>query len=273
MHGRLVWEPPLSGTRDAEPATLLTAGGLRVRAAAVPRGPSSAALSGDDRSCSAIPMRRRQRCSYRHVPRSSPGRPRRGASAPRPTDLYDLWGLAQLGAVDRQAAEPDVRLGPTGAPPGEYVFHSRLPPRRGTRSCKRRHECAGAGRGATGGRSRLAVGHWYLTTRLAGTPGLDGGAKADVGGWVAPDPKLRGMRPSSSRCRYGHGTEKPSERESDRPTATATKRPGAPPRERAERVMRASAADKSPVPPGPRPARGGLEHVCARAGRLARPRC
>ncbi|KAA1423871.1 nucleotidyl transferase AbiEii/AbiGii toxin family protein [Mumia zhuanghuii] len=39
-----------------------------------------------------------------------------------PRDLADLFGLARIGAVTPAAAELFARLGPTGAPPGPWMF-------------------------------------------------------------------------------------------------------------------------------------------------------
>ena len=39
-----------------------------------------------------------------------------------PRDLYDLWGLACLGAITAEAAELFARLGPTGRPPRSWMF-------------------------------------------------------------------------------------------------------------------------------------------------------
>jgi hypothetical protein len=37
-------------------------------------------------------------------------------------DLWDLWALTKLGAIDRDAAELFGRYGPTNRPPGAYLF-------------------------------------------------------------------------------------------------------------------------------------------------------
>jgi hypothetical protein len=39
-----------------------------------------------------------------------------------PRDLYDLWGLANLGAIDTVAASLFARYGPTGQPPRPWMF-------------------------------------------------------------------------------------------------------------------------------------------------------
>ncbi|MGH3672570.1 MAG: nucleotidyl transferase AbiEii/AbiGii toxin family protein [Pseudonocardiaceae bacterium] len=37
-------------------------------------------------------------------------------------DLYDLWALAQIGAIDELAVDLFVRYGPTGRPPSVHRF-------------------------------------------------------------------------------------------------------------------------------------------------------
>jgi hypothetical protein len=39
-----------------------------------------------------------------------------------PRDLYDVWGLAELGALDEAAADLFAQLGPTGQPPRSWMF-------------------------------------------------------------------------------------------------------------------------------------------------------
>ncbi len=41
-----------------------------------------------------------------------------------PRDLYDLWGLARIGALDSAAADLFAQLGPTGHPPRPWMFSS-----------------------------------------------------------------------------------------------------------------------------------------------------
>lgn len=39
-----------------------------------------------------------------------------------PRDLYDLWGLARLDAIDADAGALFARHGPTGRPPRSWMF-------------------------------------------------------------------------------------------------------------------------------------------------------
>jgi len=43
-----------------------------------------------------------------------------------PRDLWDLWALSRIGAIDAAALELYRRYGPTNQPPGSYVFE--IPP-------------------------------------------------------------------------------------------------------------------------------------------------
>ncbi len=39
-------------------------------------------------------------------------------------DLWDLWALNRIGAIDAAALELYRRFGPTNQPPGDYVFET-----------------------------------------------------------------------------------------------------------------------------------------------------
>lgn len=122
VYGRLTWDPPLSSVRDVDPAVLHTGDGLTVRVQLL-----------DPAHYPAWPTERRtlgQR--YRDAPPATLAVPTRPAFAAAktvawhdrhaPRDLYDLWGLARLGALDEQAAELFATLGPTGHAPQPSMF-------------------------------------------------------------------------------------------------------------------------------------------------------
>lgn len=126
-HGRLVWEPPLSATRDVEPATLVNADGLRLRLQLLSK-----------EGIARWPVERRPLVQrYADAPAAALLVPTRAAFVAWKTvawadraaarDLYDLWGLAGLGAVDAEAAALYVRCGPTAVVPGEYLFRQSPP--------------------------------------------------------------------------------------------------------------------------------------------------
>ncbi|BBZ40622.1 nucleotidyl transferase AbiEii/AbiGii toxin family protein [Mycobacterium conspicuum] len=121
-HGRLTLEPPFSGGADTAAAILRSAAGMVVRIQL---------LSARGRVL--WPTERRlleQR--YRDAPAAElvvPTLPAFAASktatwADRraPRDLWDLWALSRIGAIDAPALELYRRLGPTNQPPGSYVF-------------------------------------------------------------------------------------------------------------------------------------------------------
>jgi hypothetical protein len=41
-----------------------------------------------------------------------------------PRDLWDLWALNRIGAIDAAALKLYRRYGPTNQPPGDYVFET-----------------------------------------------------------------------------------------------------------------------------------------------------
>lgn len=123
-HGRLTLEPTLSSVASVVPAMLRTPNGLSLRIQL---------LSARDRVL--WPSERRtleQR--YSDAPsaqllvptlpafaasKTSTWADRRGAR-----DLWDLWALSQLGAIDAPAVELYRRYGPTGRPPAPRLFAS-----------------------------------------------------------------------------------------------------------------------------------------------------
>jgi predicted nucleotidyltransferase component of viral defense system len=121
-YGRLSWDPPLSAVRDVDPAVLRTSDGLTVRVQLL-----------DPASHLAWPTEPQPLIQrYTDAPPASlvvPTLPAFGASKAAawhdrhaPRDLYDLWGLAGLAALDRTAATLFARLGPTGHPPRPWMF-------------------------------------------------------------------------------------------------------------------------------------------------------
>ncbi len=123
-HGRLTLDPPLSRVANTVAAILRSAGGLSVRIQL---------LSARDRVL--WPTERRplwQR--YGDAPAAElvvPTLPAFAASktatwADRhaPRDLWDLWALDRIKAIDAAALELFRRFGPTNQPPGGYVFET-----------------------------------------------------------------------------------------------------------------------------------------------------
>jgi predicted nucleotidyltransferase component of viral defense system len=123
-HGRLTLDPPLSGVANTVAATLRSATGMVVRIQLL-----------SDRGRVLWPTERRaleQR--YRDAPPAElivPTLPAFAASktatwADRraPRDLWDLWALTRIGAIDAAALELYRRFGPTNQPPGHYLFEA-----------------------------------------------------------------------------------------------------------------------------------------------------
>lgn len=123
-YGRLSWQPPLSTVTGASPATLRADDGLLVRVQLL-----------DPTGYPPWPSQRRLLVRrYRDVPPTSLRVLTRAGFAASKTaawherracrDLYDLWGLAVIGALDSEAADVFARLGPTGRPPAPWMFDS-----------------------------------------------------------------------------------------------------------------------------------------------------
>jgi hypothetical protein len=121
-HGRLTLDPPLIGLADADAAMLRSAAGISVRIQL---------LSARDRVL--WPTKRRNlEQRYRDAPAAElivPTLPAFAASktatwADRraPRDLWDLWALSRIGAIDAAASELYRRFGPTNQPPADHLF-------------------------------------------------------------------------------------------------------------------------------------------------------
>lgn len=123
-HGRLALDPPLSRVTDAAAGMVRSATGIVVKiqllsARGRVRWPTE---------------RRRLEQRYRDAPPAEltvPTLPAFVASktatwADRraPRDLWDLWALNKIGAIDATALKLYRRFGPTNQPPGDYLFNS-----------------------------------------------------------------------------------------------------------------------------------------------------
>ena len=121
-YGRLAWDPPLTAVRDIDAATLRTADGLTVRVQLI--DPSRHAPWPTERR--ALVQRYRDAPSATLTVLTLPAFAAAKTSAwvdrRAPRDLYDLWGLARLGALDVNAARLFAELGPTGQVPRPWMF-------------------------------------------------------------------------------------------------------------------------------------------------------
>lgn len=121
-YGRLTWDPPLSEVRDVDPATLRNADGLRVRVqlldvAHYPPWPTERARLVQ-RYSDAPPAS----LTVPTLPAFAAAKTVAWHDRHAPRDLYDLWGLAQIGALNTEAAALFAALGPTGQPPAPWMF-------------------------------------------------------------------------------------------------------------------------------------------------------
>ncbi|MEW2479987.1 nucleotidyl transferase AbiEii/AbiGii toxin family protein [Mycobacterium sp. NPDC049093] len=121
-HGRLALDPALSSVRDTHPAILRTSDGLAVRLQL---------LSPRDRI--VWPTERRSLVQrYSDAPAAELLVPTRPAFAASKTatwfdrhasrDLWDLWALDRIGAIDAEAENLYRRFGPTNNPPALRDF-------------------------------------------------------------------------------------------------------------------------------------------------------
>lgn len=121
-HPGLRWQPPLTAVRDTEPAVLISPDGLTVRIQLL----SSTGYPSWPTTSRALVQR------YSDAPPATLTVFTRAAFAASktvawvdraaPRDLFDLWSLAQVGAVDSSAARLFAQHGPTNRPPTEDLF-------------------------------------------------------------------------------------------------------------------------------------------------------
>jgi predicted nucleotidyltransferase component of viral defense system len=122
-HGRVTMEPTLSDTADTLPVLLRPADGRPVRLQL---------LSARDRT--VWPTERRhlvQRYADASgaellvptLPAFAASKTATWADRLAPRDLWDLWALSELGAIDADAAALYRRYGPTRKAPGLYLFN------------------------------------------------------------------------------------------------------------------------------------------------------
>lgn len=128
----LRWQPMLSAVRDVEPAVLTTADGTSVRIQLL-----------DHRGYPPWPTEPRALVQrYSDAPPATLVVPTAAAFAAWKTvawtdraasrDLFDLWLLAKIGALNTEAAELFARHGPTNKPPSAHLF-AKAPPETGWR--------------------------------------------------------------------------------------------------------------------------------------------
>ena len=122
----LRWSPPLSTVRDVEPAVVLADDGVSVRvqllnAVGIPSWPLvSRPLVQRYSDVAPAELLVPTRTSF--AAWKTTAWMNRAASR----DLYDLWLLSRIGAIDSEAAVLFAKHGPTGKPPSGQLF--RVPP-------------------------------------------------------------------------------------------------------------------------------------------------
>jgi predicted nucleotidyltransferase component of viral defense system len=120
--GRLIWTPMLTATREAQPALITTDDGLGVRVQLLsPVGRPEWPMEERDlvqRYADAPPARLRVPTLASFVAMKTMAWADRGAVR----DLYDLYLLAGVGAINAAARDLYERFGPTGRPPADWLF-------------------------------------------------------------------------------------------------------------------------------------------------------
>jgi predicted nucleotidyltransferase component of viral defense system len=123
-HGRLTLDPSLSSVANTGAAILRSATGVLVR---------FQLLSARGRvlwPTEHRPVRQRYRdapaaeLTIPTLPAFAASKTATWADRHAPRDLWDLWALDRIGAIDAAALDLYRRFGPTNQPPGDYVFET-----------------------------------------------------------------------------------------------------------------------------------------------------
>ncbi|MGC7100373.1 nucleotidyl transferase AbiEii/AbiGii toxin family protein [Amycolatopsis lurida] len=118
----LRWEPPLTRVRDTEPAVLISADGLTVRVQLLnrtgyppwPTAPHALVQRYSDTPTATL--------TVPTIESFAAWKTAAWLDRAAPRDLYDLWLLAGLGALNQEAAALFRKLGPTNKPPHPSAF-------------------------------------------------------------------------------------------------------------------------------------------------------
>ncbi|WP_066582551.1 nucleotidyl transferase AbiEii/AbiGii toxin family protein [Cellulomonas timonensis] len=120
-HGRPPWRPALTATTGSQSATLTVDGTASVQVQLV--GGSgylwpTEVREIEQRYSDAPPARLRTLTAAGFAAAKLAAWMERRASR----DLYDLWALGERGLIDGEALDVFIKFGPSGRPPGEWVF-------------------------------------------------------------------------------------------------------------------------------------------------------
>lgn len=121
-YGRLIWLAPLQGVREVLPGVLRTPDGLTVRVQLLepvgfPAWPTERRRLIQRYADAAPAVLEVPTLASFAASKTSAWHDRRA-----PRDLYDLWGLAAVGALDAHSAALFARSGPTGGTPAPWMF-------------------------------------------------------------------------------------------------------------------------------------------------------
>ncbi|MGA8253815.1 MAG: nucleotidyl transferase AbiEii/AbiGii toxin family protein [Mycobacterium sp.] len=123
-HGRLTLDPPLSSVANTVAAIVRSAAGMLVRVQLL--SARGRVLWPTERR----PLEQRYRdapgavLTVPTLPAFAASKTATWADRRAPRDLWDLWALDRIGAIDAAALELYRRFGPTNQPPGDYAFQT-----------------------------------------------------------------------------------------------------------------------------------------------------
>ncbi|WP_082952992.1 nucleotidyl transferase AbiEii/AbiGii toxin family protein [Mycobacterium sp. 852002-10029_SCH5224772] len=123
-HGRLALEPSFARVADTVPVTARTADGVAVKIQLLSsrhrivwpseRRPLEQRYSDAPTAELVVPT----------LPAFVASKTATWADRSAPRDLWDLWALSGIGAIDRVALDLFKKFGPTNRPPSDHIFNS-----------------------------------------------------------------------------------------------------------------------------------------------------
>lgn len=121
-HGRVTWQPGFSANNDVEPAVALIPGGIAIRLQLLrSRGYERWPVTEQEieqRYADVEPATLRTPTLRSFAGWKTSAWIERNA----PRDLYDLWAMGRVGALDAEAAALFAKHGPTNGPPRSWMF-------------------------------------------------------------------------------------------------------------------------------------------------------
>jgi predicted nucleotidyltransferase component of viral defense system len=122
-HGRVSWEQGFSRNDDVEPAIALLSGGIAIKIQLLKAEGYEPWPTGINRIEQRYSDVGEATLRTPTLPAFAGWKTSAWVDRAAPRDLYDLWAMSRLGALDLEAAQMFAKHGPTSAPPKRWMFN------------------------------------------------------------------------------------------------------------------------------------------------------